>query len=348
MMKIGLLRKLIQTFLFILLVYGGYFATSEWKEAESLLPKIAVPKGAPSTSRFAKGEILWASDEVPLIDTYPPSAVCRFSPRGGLFKACFFHFISENFTWATHAKYLLPHIAFYVLLAFLVGRLWCGWMCPLGFLGDIVSGIRRHLRLGYRKFTPELYNALRKFKYLLLFFTLLMSALIAIPSLKSIQCDFFLPYCQLCPGRLIFPLFGGEAPMWGDFYNATRCIFTLLSWIFLLLFLLAFFYGRRIWCQVCPIGAFTSFFNRGATLELHKDNLKCNGCGICAECCPVGSTYVYEEKRRQVVNHADCIFCLRCLELCPRDKCLTLKFFGKKLTQSVFKKVAAGFSLRRK
>ena len=50
---------------------------------------------------------------------------------------------------------------------------------------------------------------------------------------------------------------------------------------------------------------------------------------------------VYEEKERRNVSHRDCILCLRCVELCPKEDCLQLSFAGTKVVGSSFKPGAA-------
>ncbi len=290
----------------------------------------------PSTSRFEKGSILWASDDPPVIDTYPPSATCRFNPKGGLFKACIVHMVSENLTWRTKIAYILPGVLVFIIASFLVGRWWCGWACPLGTIGDLLACVRKMLRLHYIELTIRVRRVLKGTSHFLLWGGWVTSWLIGFESLKKFRCHLFLPCCQVCPARLLCPLFGLTAPSWRDFSNVWTSTFTILAWATLAIFLAAFVVGRRLWCRVCPIGLVTSWFNRGSPLQLKKDPGQCNRCGSCADSCPMANTHVRDEKKEDL-NHPDCIFCLRCVEQCPRDGCLSLKFFGKRLLHSSLK-----------
>jgi ferredoxin len=334
-------RRLSQGVFFLLLVYGGML----FKKAElggSFLPPLSAPVGSPSTSTFQRGQILWAADDPPVFDTYPPAAVCRFNPRGGLFKACIVHLVSETLTWRTPFRYLLPHLLVFTLLAFLVGRWWCGWACPLGTVGDVLTWLRRRLGMSYVVTGASLRRALRSTSYGLLLSSLGISWLIGTPAFAQSQypCSLYLPYCQVCPARLLCPLFGGSVPGWRDFSTKIAGLFTVTSWAVLGLFLAAFFVGRRLWCHVCPIGLVNSWFNRGSGLTVRKTEASaCNHCSSCADACPMGLTHVRTEKEKKVLNDPKCILCLRCVEQCPRDGCLDVRFFGAPLTRSTFKPV---------
>ena len=332
-------RRAVRGAAFGLLVYAAYLFPASMET--ELLPRLKPPPGQPSTTRFDRSRILWAADAPPRIDAYPPSAICRFIPKGGMFKACVLHFLSENLTWLTAVRYMLPHLLAFTVLAFVFARLWCGWICPLGTVGDVLCWLRRSLGFDHVRFPKEAQRVLKAGNWLILGLALGLSLLIVVPQLSICRDQLFLPYCQICPGRLIFPLFGGTMPNWKDFSTPIYGVFTVLGWVFLALFVLAFFTGRNVWCRLCPIGTFSSFFNRGGGVALLKDQARCNRCGVCADGCPVASTHVHDERKHVNVSHADCILCLRCVELCPRDGCLTATLFGRSIATSSFKALPA-------
>ncbi|HOL65999.1 MAG TPA: 4Fe-4S binding protein [bacterium] len=336
MKRISAARRSVQVISLILLIYGGYLFKGKQEETgnSSLLPRLKAPAGAMSTTKFQPGQILWPSGDTPVLESYPPSLVCRFNPKGGMFKACIVHFLSENLTWQTSFKYLLPHLSLFFLLCFLLGRMWCGWVCPIGTVGDFLTWLRRKMNVPARRFPSGFRITLRGFSYGLLSLSLSISAFIGFPRYARFQCYWFLPYCQVCPARLLCPLFGLIKPNWKDFSTGITIVFTLLAWVVLGLFLAAFYWGRRVWCHLCPVGLVNSWFNRGAGMELHKKAIKCTKCGYCAEACPMGLTEMYQASSDTVFNQPGCIMCWRCVENCPRDNCLTVKFFGRKIVAS--------------
>jgi len=334
MRPIGTVRWVVQILAFCLIIYGGYVFRGSL--GKGILRPLEAPDGSYSTTRLPRSSIAWAPGDKPAMDFYPPGGACRFNPGGGLFKACIIHMVSENLTWQTPLKYLTVYLFLFVLLAFLVGRAWCGWVCPLGTMGDLLNALRRRFYVDRVNFSQGFRKTLRICSYAILLPTLAVSAAIGTPTFSPYQCYLFLPYCQICPGRLLCPLFGGRSSTVADFTNGVTSFFTIASWIVLGLFVAAFFLGRRIWCHLCPIGLVTSWFNRGCPTELRKDPLKCNQCAACSDACPMGLDHVAREKEATVLNDAGCILCLRCVDACPREDCLSLTFAGKRLLRSKY------------
>ena len=324
-MSVNFWRRLSQIIFFILLIYGGFIF------------KTAVSDKQDTKQPLKSESIAWVPKAPAVIDVYVPSTVCKFTIKGGLVTACPVYFLTDNLTFLTAIKYLLSYILILLILGFLMSKLWCGWICPLGSIEDAINYVRKKLGFDYITFSKKTHKIIEISKYTLLGLALVISLLIAIPSLKDYQCYMFLPYCQICPARIIYPLFGGATAKINDFTNFTSTTVTMLAWLFLVIFILASLFGRRIWCRLCPISACHEFFNRGGAVELTKDAIKCNRCGICAYSCPVEYKEVYEEKQKSNISHRDCILCLRCVEMCPKKDCLQLKFFGKKIIGSSFK-----------
>lgn len=344
-LKISLLRRFLQIFFLIIIIYGGYLFKTSYvedankvtiKEEGSIFPAIKAPEGSVSTTKFERGSILWPSGDTPVLENFPPSLICRFNPKGGMFKACIVHFISENLTWQTSIKYILPHISLFIILCFLFGRVWCGWVCPIGTVGDFLTWMRRKMNIPVRRFPSSFGESLRLSSYGILGTSLAISTFIGFPNFTRFQCYWFLPYCQICPARLICPLFGLIKPSWKDFSTVATSAFTLLAWIVLTIFIAAFYWGRRVWCHICPVGLMNSWFNKGAGVELKKKVIKCNKCASCADACPMGLTKMYEADEDLIYNQKGCIMCLRCVEICPRNGCLSVNFFGKKIVESKF------------
>lgn len=340
--RISRIRRLVQVLSLLLIIYGGFLfkhITEAPEVSKGLLfPAIKAPAGAISTTQLPQGSILWPSGATPVLENYPPSLICRFNPKGGMFKACIVHFISENLSWQTKLKYWIPHLALFVFLCFLLNRSWCGWMCPIGTVGDLLTWLRRKMNVAAHRFSVVIQRSLRTTGYGIMFLSYGISAFIGMPNFSRFQCFWFLPYCQICPARLICPMFGLIRPSWYDFSNVITTSFTFLAWLFLGIFVAAFYLGRRVWCHLCPVGIMNSWFNKGGAIELHKRASKCNKCASCADACPMGLTKMYEADKDTSYNQKECIMCLRCVEVCPREKCLSARYFGKLFAESGFKR----------
>ncbi len=57
------------------------------------------------------------------------------------------------------------------LIGAVVGRAFCGWVCPIGFIQDIITTLKGRLDF----VSPRTHQSGTKFKYLVLFLTLLIS-----------------------------------------------------------------------------------------------------------------------------------------------------------------------------
>jgi len=297
------------------------------------LPEIV--SGTPRTTQYERERILWVSGKESVLHLYLPILSCRFIANGGMFKACSVHMLSENLTWMSSLKMVAPHLAFLAVVSFAFSRAWCGWVCPLGAIMDFMTGVRRRLGIDRKHLSRPLGRFLENTRHFLLFFSLGLAALIAVPAISStdLREKLFLFYCQLCPARLAFPPFGAINPCWYDSTSALTMFMTLLGWV-CLGFFLGSFLVPRLWCRVCAVGALLSYFNRGGLLALNKRAERCTFCGACERVCPMDIERVYREREKQLVTDTRCMLCLRCVEECPEEGCLDVRWAGIGITRS--------------
>lgn len=328
--KITLTRRIVQTAFFAVLMYGAFVVP---KHFGSPFPEI--DSGVPRTTLYPRDRILWVSGQESIIDLYLPVLACRFIARGGTFKSCALHVLSENLTWKTSWKLLIPHLTFLAILSFLFARAWCGWVCPLGAIEDAMSWLRRklnvapwHLSAGWQAFLGNL-------RHILLWLSLVIAVVIALPIFggTGVNDALFLFYCQLCPSRLVYPPLGGVNPCWYDFSNGVTMFMSFVGWGMLGVFFLSFMVPR-LWCRLCAVGALLSYFNRGGLMSLEKRHRACTSCGSCRRVCPIQIERVYLDREHRIVTDSQCTLCLRCVEACPEKGCLTAKFAGLRLTES--------------
>lgn len=71
----------------------------------------------------------------------------------------------------------------------------------------------------------------------------------------------------------------------------------------------------RFWCRnLCPAGALMALFSMRPLMRRHV-NAGCTGCGRCVRKCPVSAI---SENPKETV-HSECIVCMRCKEVCPES-----------------------------
>jgi ferredoxin-type protein NapH len=221
---------------------------------------------------------------------------------------------------------LIPLASFFIVTAFL-GRSLCGWVCPFGFVQDLVAYIKReHSELSDR--THELMiNA----KYLVAVIVLLVSGSVAAAvasgageGVKAALGAFAeAPFSALSPADTLFGVIpNGVANLAGDVnsFLAGVLAFRPLLWIrlFILGAVLVFaYYVPRSWCKYfCPHGAILAFLNRFSFLGLQRDPLMCTkaGCSDCVQACPMKVPIL--ELPWEKFTHPECIYCMKCVDAC--------------------------------
>ncbi|MFA4986714.1 MAG: 4Fe-4S dicluster domain-containing protein [Candidatus Brocadiia bacterium] len=341
-------RRAMRISLFAILIYGGFALRQDYLDYQQMLDHRAKTQGG----------VVALTETRPVTQndnrmTYLPSAPCRFSADGGYVQGCNMELLQRiamldvaktvggDPAAISNMAIVLAALLMFMVIVFLTARITCGWLCPLSTMGSALDYVRRKLRLPYFKPSPAVRSGVFYSGLGLAGLTLLMAKLV--PSLDAngyvLGCKIpIYPFCKICPGQQVCPVatqgLAGYPPLpssewaWGFFK-----VFTLLLLVF---FLLAFIAARRLWCLFCPMGMLSGIFNRGGMFALAKASGKCNRCGACAEVCPMGIDKVRSEMQNSDVSSYDCVLCLRCVEKCPRNGCLSLTHCGRKITESRF------------
>lgn len=231
-----------------------------------------------------------------------------------------------------YVNLIVPFFIF-VLLVMILGRLWCGWLCPIGFLQNILLRIRKRLGISFWDLSPKATMMLNQIGYVILFLIILISLAVGVTFLG--MNNFFtrseLPFEMVAPPRPITiflqQLIGLES------WNAAV---PLPGIIIAIVIIVLSFKIRHFWCRICPAGALMSIFNRRALINIKKDGAKCTKCRACLRACPIDIEEIYEEKEKDNVTNRTCIHCYRCVELCPEDGCLSVTFMNKTIVESKY------------
>ncbi|MCM1300579.1 MAG: 4Fe-4S binding protein [Alistipes senegalensis] len=278
------------------------------------------------------GTIVWAKLAEKPVD------VEKFCPFGGL--------QSLGSYWVNHSlacsMSMLQIMMGIVLVAGVVlfSKLFCGYLCPLGTLGETMGRLGRKLRvqrdIPQNSVTDKL---LRAVKYVLLF-TILYNTL----ATSELFCKKIDPYYAMATG------FKGEIVLWA---SLTSIALLFLGGLFV----------RMFWCRyICPLGALSNAFKSTASIpsvlaiaalfvlsivftgrwtwilallcvlaylaeiglmggkkqkkytlmHITRNEETCNGCKLCEKKCPYNIP-IHEYTK---VQHIDCTLCGQCISSC--------------------------------
>jgi polyferredoxin len=180
-----------------------------------------------------------------------------------------------------HILHPIAIFSFIMGTSFIVGRIFCGYACPIGSLQEIISTINFKSDLKAQKenkyhvdISSQISNKVRWI------FT---------------GCLFFLAiFFEIAILRAFNPLSGFTLAL-------------LIPIISLLIACFASIFVYRPWCRfLCPFGAGSSFLAKSATVT-YRRTMDCNDCGFCEKICP---TKFFP---------GECYYCNRCVEICPKD-----------------------------
>jgi len=247
--------------------------------------------------------------------------------RVGLFGAANW---SQIFTYPG-LKTILWFILFAVLVM-LLSKTWCGWICPFGTMQDWLTMLRKKLGIREIEWSWKTYDTIKPLKYLFLGVILVVPLLIAYGGMHQ---DFYLLFCRICPGRTLLPLFAGQTRFFSlDFANDITLVISVISIIIAAITVVGSFFKERFFCLFCPMLPLIQMFKKYSLITFEKKVDTCSGCGNCLRMCPMDVREVHEEKEKAKVMSPECLLCMKCVESCPEDKTLTIKFLQYKIFTS--------------
>jgi len=218
-----------------------------------------------------------------------------------------------------------------------VGRAFCGWACPFGFVQDILEVMKKRHAL----VSPRTHNQMIYAKYFVLAVTLLVSGILALTAASGVGRGYrealgvfaVAPFNSLSPADTLFAviprtvldvryalplLFEPGADVAGliiSSLSSTQALF----WARLIILGLSValtLYIPRGWCRyLCPQGAFSASLSRFSFLGLRRDPVRCGkDCRDCVKACPMLVPILDEPWEK--FTHPECIMCLKCVDAC--------------------------------
>lgn len=185
--------------------------------------------------------------------------------------------------------------------AFLFKKGFCGWVCPVGFISEMVADIGDRLGrlVGLKnrlKLPRPLDYPLRLLKYILLVF--FVYAVFVMMSPEAIRAFIASPYNKVADIKM-FKFFAE--------------IDSFALWTIIILFVLSIFL-RGFWCRyLCPYGALLGLTSLLGPARIRRDTDCCIDCGKCAQVCP---SFIKVDQINSVMSD-ECSGCLDCVDVCP-------------------------------
>lgn len=182
------------------------------------------------------------------------------------------------------------------VVSFLLRKSFCGWICPVGTLSELLW--RGGRRLFGRAFALPRWAdlALRPLKYLLLaFFVWIILVKMRVPAIQAFLATDYWKAGDLKMLRFFTEMSGTTA--------AVLAVLAALSLV-----------TKAFWCRyLCPYGALLGLLGAAGPLRVRRDAQRCVNCGSCARNCPA----LLPVDRKASVASPECIGCLTCVSRCP-------------------------------
>ena len=192
---------------------------------------------------------------------------------------------------------------FLILFGVLLGRFICGFLCPFGWLQDLLH------KIPTKKFSTKKLKPLTYLKYVVLVVMVFL-----LPALMKGDTGIGDPYfCKyLCPQGVL----EGAIPLSIANSGIRAALGALFNWklgVLITVVVLSVLFYRPFCKWLCPLGAFYALCNRVSLFQMKVDKDKCVSCGKCARACKMDVDVT------KTPNHAECIRCGMCIKACPTD-----------------------------
>lgn len=249
------------------------------------------------SGRIYQGE--WKSACLPGLNCYSCPGAIGACPIGSL----------QSFFSGTVLRFPFYVLGWLLLLGLVFGRWICGWLCPFGWLQDILYRVPLP-KYGKTRLTYRL-SRLKRI-WAVLFVVMLPLGLWLVSGIgEPVFCEY------LCPAGTLeaaVPLL-----LVNDSLRQAAGWLTVWKFAVLAVFLLAMLVIYRPFCRfLCPLGAWYGLFNQQSLLGVRVDAWRCTGCGHCAQICRMDV---------HLAGDSECISCGDCVSACPEK---AIAFHGLK------------------
>lgn len=195
------------------------------------------------------------------------------------------------------------------LMTVLLGRVFCGWICPLGTIGQLSASLGEKIGIKKIKLSDKTDRIMRLGKYVVLAIAVLGSWYYG--TLLWRDFDPWVAWMHISAG-------------WSEVKES--------PWSFGVLFVTvigASMVIERFWCRyLCPLGGLLSILQKFSLVKVRRNDSTCVHCHKCSSSCPMG----LDPESKEVETSPDCIACGECVISCPVQDTLTMGTSKKRLS----------------
>jgi polyferredoxin len=189
-----------------------------------------------------------------------------------------------------------------LVIALLLRKGFCGWICPVGFVSNLIEKGGKKIR--FIKHLPAWIDyPLLSIKYALLafFFYVILWQM----DIRAIDAFIHGSYNKIVDGKMLL-------------FFIEPSTLTLQVMAFLILISLVL---RNFWCRyLCPYGALLGLLAMFGLSRVRREEKLCIDCKQCDKICPAS----IQISGKRFVHSPECIGCVECVAVCPQKDCLTL------------------------
>ena len=198
-------------------------------------------------------------------------------------------------------------LAFWLVITFFYGRIYCSVMCPLGVFQDIVARLFNKFKLVRRyRYTPPL--KMVGYVSLGVVCVCMICGIAVVPAMLDPNSIY---------GRMIVSVLN---PSMGYFATIPHIkIFSGVLGIsvsvltFIGVFVPSIANGRMYCNSICPVGAMLGICSTRAVYHIEINPDKCTACGKCEDVCKASCL----DLSNLTVDMSRCVLCFNCIHECP-------------------------------
>ncbi|MHA1719496.1 MAG: 4Fe-4S binding protein [Promethearchaeota archaeon] len=241
--------------------------------------------------------------------------------------------LEYSFYTISQGKIPFFFIGVIALLGLFGGRIFCGWVCPTGFIQDLLSGLAGE----NQRFSLDVDKSLKKVKVFGLIIMIILVLPLGVYRIsdlgKYIDYKNFLgdltdnALAPISLSEFLFVTFPNVIKSIIDnvnlqvLFSEGKAWSTILFFIYIIILVITVFWPRAYCKYLCPYAAAISFPASYSLVKLQRMPTRCPGrkeCGICEKVCPM-QIRILDEPFTGFTGKGECTLCLECMEKCPHD-----------------------------